>query len=106
MPAGEGIFNADQQLEGGETLELGVVRIEAIASPGHTANHMAYLVNGDHLASGDALLIRGCGRTDFQGGDPGRLYDSLQRLLALPDSTLVFPAHDYRGRTHRSIGEE
>ena len=106
VPAGEGIFNADQQLEGGETLELGVVRIEAIASPGHTANHMAYLVNGDHLASGDALLIRGCGRTDFQGGDPGRLYDSLQRLLALPDSTLVFPAHDYRGRTHSSIGEE
>lgn len=106
VPAGEGIFNADQQLEGGETLELGSVRIEAIASPGHTANHMAYLVNGDHLASGDALLIRGCGRTDFQGGDPGKLYDSLQTLLALPEQTLVFPAHDYRGQSHSSIGDE
>ena len=106
VPASAEVVNADRLLEGGETLPLGSLTIEAIASPGHTASHIAYLVEGRYLASGDALLIRGCGRTDFQGGDPGVLYDSLQRLLALPDSTVVYPGHDYRGRTSSTIGEE
>lgn len=106
VPASAEVVNADRMLVGGEKLPLGSLTIEAIASPGHTASHMAYLVEGRYLASGDALLIRSCGRTDFQGGDPGVLYDSLQRLLALHESTIVYPGHDYRGHTASTIGEE
>lgn len=91
----------------GEVLQLGGVRVEAIATPGHTDSHMAYLVNGTHLLTGDALFIRGCGRTDFQSGDSGTLYDVVtQRLFTLPDSTLVYPGHDYRGHSVSTIGEE
>jgi sulfur dioxygenase len=98
---------ADRRLSDGELLEVGDVKIEAIATPGHTACHMAYLVNGTHLLTGDALLIRGNGRTDFQSGDAGTLYDSVtQRLFTLPDTTLVYPGHDYRGHTVSTIGEE
>ena len=68
---------------------------------------MAYLVNGTHLLTGDALFIRGCGRTDFQSGDAGTLYDRVtQRLFSLPDETLVYPGHDYKGHTVSTIGEE
>ena len=98
---------ADRSLVGGEILEVGSVIIETISTPGHTASHIAYLVNKTHLLTGDALLIRGCGRTDFQGGDAGTLYDVVtQRLFTLPDDTLVYPAHDYKGRTVSTIGEE
>jgi glyoxylase-like metal-dependent hydrolase (beta-lactamase superfamily II) len=107
VPKNPVVTQADRSLEGGETLEIGSIIIEAIATPGHTANHIAYLVNKTHLLTGDALLIRGCGRTDFQGGDPGTLYDVVtQRLFTLPDETLVYPAHDYKGWTVSTIGEE
>ncbi len=106
VPAAPGITNADQLLVGGERLRLQAIELEVIATPGHSPEHLSYLVQGSHLLTGDALLIRGCGRTDIQNGDPGQLYDSLQRLLALPEATLVFPAHDYLGRTSSSIGEE
>jgi len=98
---------ADRFIQDGEVLQVGAVPIEAIATPGHTDSHMAYLVNGTHLLTGDSLLIRGCGRTDFQGGDAGLLYDAVtQRLFVLPNETLVYPGHDYRGMTLSSIGEE
>jgi glyoxylase-like metal-dependent hydrolase (beta-lactamase superfamily II) len=98
---------ADRHIKDGETLQLGSITIKAIATPGHTDSHMAYLVNSDRVLTGDALFIRGCGRTDFQSGDAGTLYDSVtQRLFALPDDTLVYPAHDYRGHTVSTIGEE
>jgi sulfur dioxygenase len=98
---------ADRQIVDGEILGLGAISIEAIATPGHTDSHMAYLVNYERVLTGDALLIRGCGRTDFQSGDAGTLYYSVtQRLLTLPDETLVYPAHDYRGQTVSTIGEE
>lgn len=98
---------ADQFIGDRHRLQVGAVGIEAIATPGHTDSHMAYLINGTHLLTGDALLIRGCGRTDFQSGDAGTLFDSItQRLLMLPDSTLVYPGHDYRGHTVSTIGEE
>ena len=98
---------ANRQIKDGETLELGIVRVEAIATPGHTDSHMAYLVNRKKVLTGDALLIRGCGRTDFQSGDAGTLYDSVtQKLFTLPDTTLVYPAHDYKGHTVSTIGEE
>ncbi|MBD2108252.1 FAD/NAD(P)-binding protein [Nodosilinea sp. FACHB-13] len=99
--------SADHNLADGEILTLGAVRLEAIATPGHTSSHMAYLINNTHLLTGDALLIRGCGRTDLQSGDAGALYDTVtQRLFTLPDTTLVYPAHDYQGRTVSTIGEE
>jgi sulfur dioxygenase len=98
---------ADRFIRDGEVLQVGQVRIEAIATPGHTDSHMAYLVNHTHLLTGDALFIRGCGRTDFQSGDAGTLYDAVtQRLFTLPDTTLVYPGHDYRGHTVSTIGEE
>lgn len=98
---------ANRFIRHGEILQLGQIRIEAIATPGHTDSHMAYLVNGTHLLTGDALFIRGCGRTDFQSGDAGTLYDMVtQRLFTLPDETLVYPGHDYRGHTVSTIGEE
>jgi len=107
---------ANQFIQDGEMLHIGSISIEAIATPGHTGSHMAYLVNSNsdetsrkqlNVLTGDALFIRGCGRTDFQDGDAGTLYDSVtQRLFSLPDNTQVYPAHDYQGRTVSTIGEE
>lgn len=106
---------ADRHIKDGELLTLGSITLEAIATPGHTDSHMAYLVTDDgqrlitppRILTGDALFIRGCGRTDFQSGDPGTLYDSVhQRLFNLPETTEVYPAHDYRGHTVSTIAEE
>lgn len=98
---------ADRHIQDEEDLELGSIVIEAIATPGHSDSHMAYLVNGERVLTGDVLFIRGCGRTDFQNGDAGTLYDSVtKKLFTLPDATLVYPAHDYRGQTVSTIGEE
>lgn len=98
---------ADRHLQDREVLKLGKSEIKAIATPGHTDSHMAYLVNGERVLTGDALFIRGCGRTDFQSGDAGELYDSVtNRLFTLPHETLVYPAHDYRGHTVSTIDEE
>ncbi|NET32739.1 MAG: MBL fold metallo-hydrolase [Cyanothece sp. SIO1E1] len=98
---------ADRHIRDGEQIELGALVIEAIATPGHTDSHMTYWVNGDRVLTGDALLIRGCGRTDFQNGDAGTLYDSVtQRLFTLPNQTWVYPGHDYRGLTVSTIAEE
>lgn len=98
---------ADRLIRDGEMLLLRSISIQAIATPGHTDSHMAYRVNNDRVLTGDALFIRGCGRTDFQGGDAAVLFNSVtQRLFTLPDETLVYPAHDYRGFTVSTIGEE
>jgi glyoxylase-like metal-dependent hydrolase (beta-lactamase superfamily II) len=98
---------ANRHIQDRETLELSAIVIKAIATPGHTDSHMAYLVDGERVLTGDALFIRGCGRTDFQSGDAGTLYDSVtKKLFTLPDATLVYPAHDYRGHTVSTIGEE
>ena len=113
VPAHAQVSCANRHIDDGELLTLGAVCIEAIATPGHTDSHMAYLVTNNHidaparLLTGDALFIRGCGRTDFQNGDAGALYDSVtQRLFTLPERTLIYPAHDYRGQTVSTIGEE
>lgn len=98
---------ANRFIHDDEILQLGSIIITAIATPGHTNSHMAYLVNGDRVLTGDSLLIRGCGRTDFQGGNAGLLYDRVtQKLFTLPDETLVYPGHDYCGMTVSTIGEE
>ena len=89
-----------------ERLELDGVDIRAIYTPGHTDDSYSFVLP-DRVLTGDTLLIRGTGRTDFQNGDAGDQYDSLfGRLLQLPDETLVYPAHDYNGMTVSSIGEE
>jgi len=106
-PAGCGIVPAEVQLMDGEELRFGnAERVLAIHTPGHTAGSMSYLWRGN-VFTGDALLIDGCGRTDFQSGDSGMLYDSIhQKLFMLPPATRVFPAHDYHGNTVSTIGWE
>ena len=90
----------------GETLFLGELALEILATPGHTPDSMCILVDG-HVFTGDTLLIRGTGRADFAGGDAGVQYDSITgKLFTLPDATVVLPAHDYRGNTSSTIGEE
>jgi len=98
---------ADTQIEDQDVFELGQNEtIQAIATPGHTVGSLSFFWR-DRVFTGDALLINGCGRTDFQGGDAGTLYDSItRRLFSLPDETLVFPGHDYKGHRVSSIGQE
>lgn len=97
---------ADIHVAHGDAISLGSVAIEVLETPGHTDDSVSYRV-GDRVFTGDALLVRGTGRTDFQNGSAEALYDSLTRVLfALPDETLVYPAHDYRGHTVSTIGEE
>ncbi|MEM7563312.1 MAG: rhodanese-like domain-containing protein [Pseudomonadota bacterium] len=101
-----GIPAIDLPLADGDCIQLGHYQIRAIATPGHTSGCTSYFCDGK-LFSGDTLLIRGCGRTDFQFGDPGQLYDSITgKLFVLSDDTVVYPAHDYNGRTSSTIGEE
>lgn len=90
----------------GAEVRIGSLILRVLATPGHTDDSLSFHV-GDRVLTGDALLVRGCGRTDFQNGDAGQLYDSItQVLFALPDETLVCPGHDYKGHTMSSIGEE
>lgn len=93
-----GAETADHQLLGGEVFTFGAdITIKALSTPGHTSGSMSFLWN-DKVFTGDALFIGGCGRTDFQNGDPGQLYDSVtQKLFTLPGETLVYPGHDYKG---------
>ena len=96
---------ADILIKDGENLEFGNYSIKTMSTPGHTDGCMSYVV-GDKVFTGDALLIRSCGRCDFQGGSAEKLFDSISRLFTLPDETYVYPAHDYGGRTVSSIWEE
>lgn len=103
--AATGLDCPDILIADGETLTFGDEVLTAIATPGHTDGCTTYRWR-DRLFTGDTLLINACGRTDFQQGDAGKLYDSIQKLFALPDETLVFPGHDYEGRRVSSIGQE
>lgn len=105
-PAMEGLPCADIGVVEGQPLRIGSVLVQALHTPGHTDGHHAYVV-GDRLFTGDALLIDGCGRTDFQGGSAEALYASVTgKLFTLPDEQLVYPGHDYQGRRVSSIGQE
>lgn len=96
----------ERALMHGERLDFGDEHLEVIATPGHTPGSMSFLWR-DRLFTGDALLIGGCGRTDFQQGDAGQLFDAVTtRLFTLPGETLVYPGHDYRGRRVSCIEEE
>ncbi|MBN9510789.1 MAG: MBL fold metallo-hydrolase, partial [Alphaproteobacteria bacterium] len=89
----------------GDALRIEGVSFDVMYTPGHTDDSYSFLL-ADRVFTGDTLLIRGTGRTDFQNGDARAQYESLRRLLRLPDETLVFPAHDYKGDTVSTIGEE
>ncbi len=105
-PAGCGITTAAVQLQHGDHLDFGRESLRALHTPGHTAGSMSYVWR-EHVFTGDTLLINGCGRTDFQSGSATALYHSITEVLfALPDTTTVWPAHDYHGRTHSTIGAE
>ena len=96
----------DVEIQDGDVFMLGNQQIKAIATPGHTPGCTSFLWN-ERLFSGDSLFIGGCGRTDFQGGDAGALYDAItQRLFTLPDDTLVYPGHDYQQRHISCIVQE
>ncbi|AWP22410.1 Zn-dependent hydrolase [Acidiferrobacter sp. SPIII_3] len=102
----EGLACTDVAIEDGKPLVMGAVTLEPRHTPGHTAAHMAY-VAGDKVFTGDALLIDGCGRTDFQNGDARALYKSVhERLFTLPDDQLVYPGHDYQDRRVSTIAQE
>ena len=89
-----------------EIIELDSFKIRALYTPGHTSDSFCFLMN-NYLFSGDTLLINGTGRTDFQNGSSKDAYDSIfNRLLKLPDETLLYPAHDYKGETVSTIGKE
>ena len=96
---------ADVLIKDGENLQFGEFTLTALSTPGHTNGCMSFVV-GDKVFTGDALLIRSCGRCDFQGGSADKLFDSIQKIFTLPDETYVYPAHDYGGRTVSSIWEE
>jgi len=101
-----GAESADMQLQEGDTILFGEQTIKVIATSGHTAGSVSFLWQ-DKLFTGDSLMINGCGRTDFQGGDAGVLFDSItQQLFVLADETLVYPGHDYQGRRISCIGQE
>src|SRR2546426_1427563 len=98
--------HVDAHVEDGQSITIGDFRLQVLYTPGHTPDSIS-LYAGDRVLTGDTLLIHGTGRADFAGGDAGAQYDAITpKLFALPDKTLVFPAHDYRGHTHSTIGEE
>ena len=105
-PAGCGITTASVQLNDGDTLEFGSEKILALHTAGHTAGSMCFVWR-DQVFTGDTLLINGCGRTDFQSGSAEAMFQSLtQVLFKLPDATIVWPGHDYQGKTQSTIGQE
>ncbi|MAQ13768.1 MAG: MBL fold metallo-hydrolase [Sandaracinus sp.] len=114
VSAEAGALCADLRLGHGQTLEVGRIQIEARHTPGHTSGDMTYVVRDAQAPdeppmafTGDTLLIRGCGRTDFQQGDSRSLYSSVhEKIFSLPEDTKIFPAHDYKGRTMTTVAEE
>jgi len=109
-PAMDNLPCAEIGVREGEPFKLGSIELHPLFTPGHTDHHHAYLIDNPGvkmLFTGDALLIDGCGRTDFQSGDAESLYNSIQnKFFSLPDESLVYPCHDYDGRQISTIGQE
>lgn len=99
---------SDWLVKQGDRVRFGECELEVRETPGHTSGCVTYVCHQQKLAfTGDALLIRGCGRTDFQHGSSPALYQSVrEQIFVLPDETLIYPGHDYKGRTASSVGEE
>ncbi len=97
---------ADLLIDDNEVLKLGDLEIKAMHTPGHTNADISYLTDG-YVFTGDALLVRDCGRTDFQLGDSRTLYHSINdKIFSLPDDTVIYPGHDYYGFTASTVKEE
>lgn len=106
LSAEYGLSCPDLHLKDEHELTFGALTIKALHTPGHTKGCMTYLVN-DMIFTGDALLVKSCGRTDFQEGSSEKLFSSVrEKLFNLPDDTVVYPGHDYNGFTKSSIGFE
>jgi sulfur dioxygenase len=103
-----GAEGLDRRLAHGDRVDFGARHLQVRATPGHTNGCLTFVLDDQRMAfTGDALLIRGCGRTDFQQGSPERLYRSVQQqILSLPPHCLLYPAHDYKGLTASSVEEE
>ncbi len=108
VSAQSGVQGAGQQLREGDEIAFGPHRLSVRETPGHTDGCVTYVLDEGGMAfTGDALLIRGAGRTDFQMGDPGKLYRSVyDKIFSLPEHCLLYPAHDYSGRTVTTVKEE
>ena len=110
FPEASGAELVDFTIAEGTPVGIGELQLRPLYTPGHTDDHHVYLLDGDgaaRLFTGDALLIEGCGRTDFQNGDAATLYRSVhEKIFALGDETLVYPAHDYNQRQVSSVGQE
>ena len=96
----------DLRVKENENVKIDNINLKVMYTPGHTDCSYSYLMN-DRVFTGDTLLINGTGRTDFQNGNSRQQYDSIfNKLLKLPENTMVFPAHDYNGKKHSTIGSE
>jgi glyoxylase-like metal-dependent hydrolase (beta-lactamase superfamily II) len=101
-----GAMCGDLLVTDGVHIIVGTIDLEVRYTPGHTNGCISFFA-GDRIFTGDSLLIGGCGRTDFQSGDSGQLYDSIHhQIFSLPDDVIVYPAHDYNGKTQSTVGEE
>lgn len=110
LPEKSSAERADLAVREGEPLRCGGLSLEPLYTPGHTDDHHSYFLEADGAArvfTGDALLIDGCGRTDFQNGDAATLYRSVhEKIFSLPDDTLVYPGHDYQERRVSTVAQE
>ena len=94
-----------KKMEGGERIKVGQVEINFLHTPGHTPGSQCFLV-GENLISGDTLFVNACGRCDLAGGDPVKMYESLNRLAGLDDGTILYPGHNYAEEATSTIGRE
>ncbi len=101
-----GAMCGDLLVTDGVHIIVGTIDLEVRYTPGHTNGCISFFA-GDRIFTGDSLLIGGCGRTDFQQGDSGQLFDSIHtQIFSLPDEVIVYPGHDYNGNTQSTVGEE
>ena len=99
--------SVDERYTDGDELTVGNIKIKVLHTPGHTPDSVSFYVNEDRILTGDLILIQGTGRSDFAGGDAGQQFDSIiNKVFTLPDETLLFPGHDYRGNTESTVGQE
>ena len=106
MSQNASVSTISRRLADGDVLKVGEIEIKVLDTPGHTDDSLCFLIE-DMVFTGDTLFIRGNGRADFQNGDPGELYDSIkEKLFTLPDSTVVWPGHDYKGEHISTIKRE
>ena len=107
VPLGSSVQRADCYIKNLERFGVGAYMLTALHTPGHTDDSTCYIVNRSAIFTGDTLLVRKCGRIDFQNGNPAHLWESIKHLYAnLPDSCIVYPGHDYEGFNCSTIGEE